>query len=112
VNDLYREHLGVGDPETFKLRILRKMCSTCIMRPVGERIALSNARISEFVREAVRADSYVVCHSTLPVAGSDVQPAICRGFADRYDTNALRVGQRLLGFVEVDPPAEKARAEQ
>jgi hypothetical protein len=95
----------VGDPTTYKLRILSERCATCILRPPGERIRLSNDRIREFVNDAIGRDSYIVCHSTLPGAAPDgVLPAICRGFADAYSTNALRMGERLLGFVEVDPP--------
>ena len=99
----------VGDPETFKLRILRERCSTCILRPAGERIPLPSKRISGFIREAVENEAYVVCHSTLPaVAPPGVLPAICRGFADTYSTNALRMGERLCGFLEVDPPTTAA----
>lgn len=97
----------VGDPQTMKLRILRERCATCILGPVGERIPLSNERIRQFVGGAVARESYVVCHSTLPgIAPAGVLPAICRGFADAYSTNALRMAARLLGFVEVDPPAK------
>lgn len=106
------EPIEVGDPATYKLRILREMCSTCIMRPPGERINLTNERLREFVRDAVAADSYVVCHSTLPGAPDGVEPAICRGFADRYSTNALRMGERMLGFVEVEPPDSPVNAYQ
>ena len=54
---------------------------------------------------ASAAGSFIVCHSTLPhYLYPDVQPAICRGFADRYRTQALQLIERLFGFVEVDPP--------
>ena len=98
---------GVGDPVTLRLRLMRKMCPTCIFRPAGERLPLGNRRVLEFVREAVRCESYVVCHSTLPqTAPAGVAPAICRGFADRYRTSALQLAGRVLGFQEVDLPGK------
>jgi len=102
----------VTDRETGKPRRLTEMCATCIMRPPGERIALSNSRITGFVREARRTDSYVVCHSTIPGGRSDpsVQPAICRGFADAYTTNYLRICERLGGFADVAPPGPSGGA--
>ncbi|MDW5327164.1 hypothetical protein [Plantactinospora sp. KLBMP9567] len=44
--------------------------------------------------------------ATVPLPAGEVKPAICRGFADRYSTQALQVIQRLFGFIEVDPPHE------
>lgn len=97
--------LEVGDPSTGRLRRLAEMCSSCILRPPGERIGLDNSRITEFIRDTIERESYVVCHSTLPGIASDgVLPAICRGFADRYATGALRVGERLCGFQDVLVP--------
>jgi hypothetical protein len=87
-----------------KTRLLSEPCSSCITRPAGERIALSNQRVSQFIRQARAAESYVVCHNTLPAAATSAEPAVCRGFYDRYSTNALRLIERLWGFVEVDPP--------
>jgi hypothetical protein len=50
-----------------------------------------------------------VCHSTLPtVASPGAEPAVCRGFADRYDTRDLRMIRTLWGFVEVQPPKAEA----
>jgi hypothetical protein len=92
----------VGDDATGRTRILAARCKTCITRTAGERIDLSNERIAEFIRSAVAADSYVVCHATLPgQAPEGVAPAICRGFADAYDTGSLRVIGDLWGFVEI-----------
>lgn len=95
----------VSDPILGKTRILSEQCSTCIMRPAGERIGLPNERLRQFVADTRARDSYVVCHSTLPAVAPDgVEPAVCRGFADAYDTQALRMIRRLWGFVEVPPP--------
>lgn len=96
---------GVGDTALMKTRILSRPCDTCITRPATERLALSNRRVTEFIRSALAAGTYVVCHATLPtVAPPGVKPAVCRGFADNYDTPQLRTIRRLWGFVEVEPP--------
>lgn len=93
----------VGDRATGKTRLLSERCSTCILRPGG--IGLAPGRLRQFLAEALDRESYVVCHSTLPeVAPEGVQPAVCRGFADRYDTRDLRMIRALWGFVEVPPP--------
>jgi hypothetical protein len=106
----WEEPLGVGDPDTHKLRMLAHPCTTCITRPAGERIQLSNRRVGEFIAETRRRESYVICHMTLPGNPAGALPAICRGFYDRYSTNALRMGERLLGFTEVpDPSATKEK---
>lgn len=92
----------VTDRETGKPRRLTEMCSTCIMRtPAAGQIRLGATRLREFIRATRAADSYVVCHSTLfPPA----LPAICRGYADRYTSNYLRIMERLGGFCDVPPP--------
>jgi hypothetical protein len=84
-------------------RLLTEQCATCIFRP-GNLMHLRPGRLRELTRETVAGDGYIVCHSTLPgAAADDVKPAICRGFANRYSTNALRVFERL-GFEDVPPP--------
>lgn len=98
--------IEVGNPDTFRLRMLSERCSTCVMRPAGERIAIGNQRTREFIRTALESESYVVCHSTL--YRDDVAPAICRGFADAYDTRALRMARAMLGFEEVSPPGAES----
>lgn len=93
---------SVGNPVTRKTRLLAEPCSTCILNPVAQRIPLSNKRITEFVQETLAADSYVVCHSTLPsLAAPGVEPAVCRGFYDRFSTTPLQLMERLWGFEEV-----------
>jgi hypothetical protein len=102
------EALSVGDPALMKSRRLSEMCSTCIFHP-GNNIRLSDGRLRDLVAKARTDESYIVCHSTLPgMAPDDVQPAICRGFADRYSTQALQVIERLFGFIDVDPPEKRA----
>ncbi|MFC8906532.1 hypothetical protein [Micromonospora sp. NPDC057140] len=96
--------LSVGDPELRKTRRLARECDTCIFKP-GNLMRLSEGRLRDLVAEARRNESFVVCHDTLPhYRNRDVKPAICRGFADRYSTQALQVIERLFGFIEVDPP--------
>ncbi len=94
---------NVVDPVTGKPRRLTEMCATCIMRPTGEAIPLRPGRLRQFLDEVRRADSFVVCHSTLM---GDAEPAICRGYADRYTSNFLRICERLGGFLDVPPPTK------
>ncbi|MEV7264664.1 hypothetical protein AB0N38_14040 [Micromonospora aurantiaca] len=99
----------VSDPPTMRPRLLAEMCGTCVFRP-GNLMHLRPGRLAELVRDALTRDSFIVCHSTLPgMAPDGYTPAICRGFADRYSTNALRIIGRLRAFVEVDPPAAGGR---
>lgn len=100
------EEYDVFDYEVHRPRICREMCSTCIFRPGSEVTAgLGAARIRQLIADARRGESYVICHSTF----SD-QPAICRGFAESYNTNALRIMERLGGLHEIDAPSLKKGA--
>jgi hypothetical protein len=67
---------------------------------------LTPGRLHQLVTEARAAEGYIICHDTLPDHRPGAQPAICRGFHDRYDTQALQVIRRLWGFLDVDPPAD------
>jgi len=97
---------NVGDPVLGKTRLLSRQCDTCIFRP-GNHMHLREGRLRDLIAETRAAESFIVCHSTLPhFRYPEAQPAICRGFADRYSTQALQVIERLWGFVEVDPPGE------
>ncbi|MEU5554293.1 hypothetical protein ABZ738_31430 [Micromonospora sp. NPDC047793] len=98
--------LSVGDPVLRKSRLLSRQCATCIFRS-GNPMRLSEGRLRDLVAEARRDESFIVCHDTLPYSRHPgAKPAICRGFADRYSTQALQVIERLFGFLEVDPPHE------
>ncbi|WP_430788138.1 hypothetical protein [Actinoplanes sp. G11-F43] len=95
---------SVGDPETMRTRLLARMCDTCIFRP-GNLMHLQQGRLRDLVDEARAAESFIICHSTLPgMAPEGVQPAVCRGFADRYRTRSLQIIERMFGFTEVEPP--------
>jgi hypothetical protein len=103
--------LSVGDPVRGKSRLLSRQCTTCIFRP-GNRMHLDGGRLRDLVAQARAAEGFIVCHSTLPhYRYPHAKPAICRGFADRYTTQALQVIARLWGFVEVDPPGDASTAE-
>lgn len=92
-----------------RMRMLAERCSTCIFRP-GNLMHLHPGRLAALVAAAHRADGFIVCHSTLVgVAPEGFRPAVCRGFADRYSTNALRIMGRIGGIVEVDPPTTEDR---
>jgi hypothetical protein len=97
---------SVGDPVLRRTRLLSRQCDTCIFAP-GNRMHLTPGRLRELVARARHSTGYIVCHSTLPVYRPGATPAICRGFADRYDTWQLQVMERLWGFLEVDPPGEE-----
>ncbi|MGC4885757.1 hypothetical protein [Micromonospora sp. DT227] len=97
--------LNVGDPLLGKSRLLSRQCDTCIFAP-GNKMHLSAGRLRDLVAETRRRQTFIVCHNTLPhYLYPDAEPAICRGFADRYQTQALQLIERLWGFVEVEPPS-------
>jgi len=102
--DVESERLSVGDPETMKTRLLSRQCPTCVFKP-GNLMKLRHGRLHDLIAQARAAESYIVCHSTLPgMAPAGILPAVCRGFADSYSTQSLQLIERLFGFDEVDPP--------
>ena len=107
-----QDALDVGDPVLGKSRVLSRQCDTCIFAPGnGNKMHLNPGRLRELIDETRAREAFIVCHSTLPhYRYPDVQPAICRGFADRYTTQALQLIERLFGFVEVDPPTDEKPA--
>jgi hypothetical protein len=97
--------LSVGDPDLGKTRLLSRQCDTCIFRP-GNPMHLSPGRLHELVEQARAEEGFIVCHETLPHHRyPDAKPAVCRGFYQRYTTQAVHLIQALWGFVEVDPPS-------
>ena len=84
---------------------MSRQCTTCIFK-AGDPLHLGADRLRELITQARATEGYVVCHSTLGHLYPHTEPAICRGFADRYSTQALRLIQRLWGFVEVEPPGD------
>jgi hypothetical protein len=105
--------LSVGDPDTLKTRLCREMCTTCVFKP-GNPMHLERGRLKTLIDEALAAERFIICHSTLPHATSDpgVKPAVCRGFYDRYTTTALRMIAVMFGFTDIDPPQLNPSADQ
>jgi hypothetical protein len=100
------DHLVTGtnsadimDRDTGRPRLLADQCATCIYRP-GNLMHLRRGRLLEITNAARRNNSFITCHSTLP-GMSGAQPAVCRGFFDRFSTNFLRIMGRLGGWHEV-----------
>jgi hypothetical protein len=106
------QRLSVADHQLRKTRVMARKCPTCIFKP-SDPMALGSRRLAELIRQARATGTYIICHDTLPYGPyPDVRPAICRGFYDRYDTQALQVARRLWGFVEVDPPQPQPPSDQ
>lgn len=85
-----------------RVHILAEQCSTCVFRP-GNLMHLSKERMRELIED--NQESALTCHATL--YRDDVAPAVCRGFADRYDTLPL-VLAHATGIVVYDaPPREE-----
>jgi hypothetical protein len=98
----------VADEATGEVRLLSERCSTCIFRPGNPFRATMPARVRNMIADAVADEGHVTCHSTLPGSSpADVEPAICRGFADTYGDRslALRLGDALGLIREVPPPS-------
>jgi hypothetical protein len=101
------QRLSVADHQLRKTRVMARKCHTCIFRP-SDPMSLGPGRLAELINQARAAGTYIICHCSLPNGPyPQIPPAICRGFYDRYDTQALQVARRLWGFVEVDPPQPK-----
>lgn len=97
---------NVLDSQTGHPRLCQTMCASCIYRP-GNLMHLRTGRLKDITDEALEANTFVVCHSTLsgPQNPTHVAPAVCRGFYDNfgYRSNLLRIYGRLGGFTEIDP---------
>lgn len=102
------EPINVADHNQHKTRVLSRQCDTCIFRP-GNPMMLEPGRLRGMVDDARSRQRFIVCHDTLPYGPHPAYgPAVCRGFYDRYDTQALQLARRLWGIVEVPPPAAAA----
>ncbi|WP_416875866.1 hypothetical protein [Kitasatospora sp. SC0581] len=99
---------AVADPATREVRVLARLCDTCIYRP-GNLMNLAPGRVRQLAAEALATDGHIVCHSTLPaLAPPGTKGAICRGFANAHGNAiyALRIGAAFGRIVEVPPPAK------
>lgn len=87
------------------VHVLSRQCDTCIFRR-GNLMGLRKGRVKEMVEGATRNDSCIPCHQTL-----GPQPAVCRGFFDRYAVHGrgklvastLQVADRL-GYIRYQEP--------
>ncbi|MFJ7279392.1 hypothetical protein [Kitasatospora sp. NPDC098663] len=100
---------AVADPATGEVRVLARLCDTCIYRP-GNLMHLAPGRVRQLADQALADDGHIVCHSTLPaLAPRGTKGAICRGFANAHGRAilALRIGAAFGRIVEVPPPAKR-----
>lgn len=81
------------------VRILSQQCETCVLRP-GNQLDLVPGAVKEMVQLALLRQTAIICHDTLDIE----EQAVCRGFADKYDTMTLQFARRLRLVVEVEPP--------
>lgn len=90
-----------------RVHVLRDQCSTCIFRP-GNLMHLQPGRIADMVREAVAADSAIICHQTLDTISEEA--AVCKGFFYQHATQPLQVAERL-GYINwvATPPGRDRR---
>jgi hypothetical protein len=101
------------DPDTKRVRILSEKCATCIFKP-GNKMELREGARDQLVEETLAADSYIVCHSTLPYfKHPEAQPAVCRGFWDVHARDSLATRLVLMNNMAqwTEPPGgDSARA--
>lgn len=76
-----------------RVHVCRSMCKTCIFRP-GNLMQLRPGRKDQMVRNATRAESAIICHSTL-----ESEQAVCRGFFDAHKTPPLLIAE-CMGVLE------------
>jgi hypothetical protein len=83
--------------------VLAEQCQTCIFHP-GNPMHLQPGRVKGMVDAALQDQAAITCHSTL--YRDDVEPAVCRGFFDKYETQPLQVAGRM-NLIEEDPVPSK-----
>lgn len=83
-----------------KVHICSEKCETCIFRP-GNRMHLMPGRVKDMVRDSLRKETAIICHSTL-----DGAQAVCRGFFDRYETTPLRLAKELKAVTFIQEKAQ------
>lgn len=86
-----------------KIHVMAEMCSTCIFRPHNQ-MDLVPGRVRQMIDEAKETESYIPCHTTIPIAGGD-NTAVCRGFFDKHPTPPLMLAKDM-GIIEYDEPKE------
>src|ERR1700743_2571666 len=90
--------LDIVDKKAGKARLCERECDTCIFKTQGPFRAgagrLRPGRFKSMVEDTRAQEGYIICHETTG------EPAMCRGFYDRFSTNMTRIMTRL-GIMEV-----------
>lgn len=107
-----RDAWDVVCPETGKVRVLNRMCYTCIFRP-DAKMTLTPERFAEVEETNVARGALLTCHDTLPYGRApEFGPAVCFGFWARHGTYvaAGRIAL-LIGIIRIDPPEPSGKEE-
>lgn len=100
----------VLDRETGEPRLCAEMCPSCIFRP-GNLMRLRPGRLLDLVNNSLQGGGFIPCHCTIigPKNPTHQQPAICRGFFDRFGDRSqiLRIWGRVGQFDEIDPAPQQ-----
>ena len=91
-----------------RVHVLADRCSTCVFRP-GNLMHLEAGRLKDLVEVNTANDSALICHQTLPYSNTGAEPAVCRGFFDKYPTLPLRMAI-AMDVVAYDEPPKKEDA--
>ncbi len=95
-----------------KVGVLSEKCDTCLLRKEAGHEPATVRRVIEANR---KAGSALTCHETLDYGPyPDFGEAMCRGFYDAYkdENSAIQIAERLIGIVEVPPPADPRKGPQ
>jgi hypothetical protein len=74
--------------EQHRLRVMAKMCSTCIFRPGN----LMQLRVADMLARIRATDSFITCHQTL---GTGLAGAVCKGGSEAHMGQMERIARRL-----------------
>src|SRR5579862_7949668 len=88
-----------------KVHVLKSWCETCIFRP-GNLMHLEPGRIDQMVKEAVRKESCIVCHSTLNTVCPRRLPWFLRPIQDGAAPDCGAVGARRRSWSVTGVEAE------
>jgi hypothetical protein len=69
--------------------VMARQCDTCIFRPGSE--VIPPERLAQMRREAVKAQTSIVCHHTVGTKAN----AVCRGFYNTDQSAPLHVAQAM-----------------
>ncbi|WP_412538517.1 hypothetical protein R8Z50_22000 [Longispora sp. K20-0274] len=95
----------ITDLATGRARQLDDECATCVFA-AGNPANLRTGRLAHFLTEVADTQSYIVCHETM--TGGEM-PAMCGGFAARYETDQTQILERTTGYTRVPPPGAGPR---